>query len=338
MAQIVFAAGTSHSPQVSAAPSAWPDFVRSDKNRKLAFRGRLYTFAELAELRANKDLSAAVTLDEWQRRHDASQAAIDELARSLSQADVDVVVIVGDDQHEVLQEDNQPAVLVYWGDTIYGRPRVYPPETPAGIRSAAWSFGEAARDYPVAAELGRFIIGELVRSGIDVASSSRLPNGTAMGHAFGFVYRRLMGAKTVPTIPVMLNTYFPPNQPTPARCYQLGRVLRTAIEAWPGSERVAVVASGGLSHFVIDEDLDWRVLALLRNHDEAGIARLPAEYLVAGSSEILNWIVVGAAAEGLEMEVVNYVPSYRSEAGTGCAMGFARWLPSAAQTAPGDGA
>jgi 3-O-methylgallate 3,4-dioxygenase len=47
----------------------------------------------------------------------------------------------------------------------------------------------------------------------------------------------------------------------------------------------------------------------------------------AGTSEIKNWIVVaGAMAEaGLTMDLVDYVPCYRSEAGTGSAMGFARW-------------
>jgi 3-O-methylgallate 3,4-dioxygenase len=47
----------------------------------------------------------------------------------------------------------------------------------------------------------------------------------------------------------------------------------------------------------------------------------------AGTSEIKNWIVVaGVMAEaGLKMSLVDYVPCYRSEAGTGSAMGFARW-------------
>ena len=54
----------------------------------------------------------------------------------------------------------------------------------------------------------------------------------------------------------MMNTYYPPNQPNPKRCYDFGRTLRSAIEAWPTKARVAILASGGLSHFVVDEDLD----------------------------------------------------------------------------------
>ena len=40
-----------------------------------------------------------------------------------------------------------------------------------------------------------------------------------------------------------------------------------------------------------------------------------------------NWIAAAAAAQraGLTMELVDYVPCYRSLAGTGNAMGFVRW-------------
>ena len=46
------------------------------------------------------------------------------------------------------------------------------------------------------------------------------------GHAWSFVHQRLMGDRVVPIVPVLLNTYYPPNQPTPRRCYQLGRAIR----------------------------------------------------------------------------------------------------------------
>jgi hypothetical protein len=48
--------------------------------------------------------------------------------------------------------------------------------------------------------------------------------------------------------------------------------------------------------------------------------------LQSGSSEILNWIAAGGALEGLRMELVDYIPGYRSEGGTGVGMAFAKWL------------
>jgi 3-O-methylgallate 3,4-dioxygenase len=125
---------------------------------------------------------------------------------------------------------------------------------------------------------------------------------------------------------VLINTYFPPNQPSAARCFSLGQALRNAIESWPGPERVAVVASGGLSHFVIDTELDERVLKGLAKSDRESLSSLPKSKLQAGSSEILNWIAAGGALEGLRMELVDYIPGYRSEGGTGVGMAFAKWL------------
>jgi hypothetical protein len=60
-------------------------------------------------------------------------------------------------------------------------------------------------------------------------------------------------------VPVMVNTYYPPNQPTPKRCYAFGQAVRKAIESWDSNKRVALMASGGLSHVVIDEEIDDRI-------------------------------------------------------------------------------
>ena len=87
-----------------------------------------------------------------------------------------------------------------------------------------------------------------------------------------------------------------------------------------------MIASGGLSHFVIDTELDRRVLDGLAKSDRETLTTLPTSKLQSGSSEILNWVAAGGALEGLRMELVDYVPGYRSEAGTGVGMAFAKWL------------
>lgn len=146
-------------------------------------------------------------------------------------------------------------------------------------------------------------------------------------HAYGFVYRRLMRDKVVPHVPVFVNTFYPPNQPPAARCFEFGRALARAIAAWPEDKTVALVGSGGLSHFVIDEAFDRQVLDALRSGDVRAFAALPEELLQSGTSEWKNWFVVAGAMReaGLEMHLLDYVPCYRSEAGTGSAMGFATW-------------
>jgi hypothetical protein len=88
---------------------------------------------------------------------------------------------------------------------------------------------------------------------------------------------------------------------------------------------VGVVASGGLSHFIVDEALDRHVLEALAEKDAGAVAALPPAQLESGNSEIRNWIAVGGAVEHLRMQLVDYVPCYRSEAGTGVGMAFAVW-------------
>jgi 3-O-methylgallate 3,4-dioxygenase len=79
-----------------------------------------------------------------------------------------------------------------------------------------------------------------------------------------------------------------------------------------------------LSHFVVDEELDHRVIKAMETKDGTDLMRLPSERLKAGSSEIRNWIAV-AAAEHLDMKLIDYAPCYRSPAGTGVGMAFAEW-------------
>ena len=135
----------------------------------------------------------------------------------------------------------------------------------------------------------------------------------------------LMQGQTIPVVPIMQNTYYPPNQPRPRRSYEFGSALRNAIETWKSHARVAVLASGGFSHFVLDEELDHKALQALQDKDIDAIASLPLERLQSGTSEIRNWITTAGAVQHLDMEVFDYVPCYRSLAGTGCAMAFAQW-------------
>lgn len=122
-----------------------------------------------------------------------------------------------------------------------------------------------------------------------------------------------------------LSTYYPPNQPCPRRCYALGQAIRAAIEAWWEPARIGVLASGGLSHFTIDEELDRCVLQACLDKDGETLCTLPLARLNGGNSEIRNWIATAGAAEALSLAWHDYVPCYRSPAGTGCGMGFAIW-------------
>ena len=87
-----------------------------------------------------------------------------------------------------------------------------------------------------------------------------------------------------------------------------------------------------MSHPIIDEALDRTVLDALASSDLDTLASLDVSALVEGSSEIRNWILVGAALTGFTMQVVDYIPAYRSMLGSGCGMAFAEWVPNDSTT------
>lgn len=331
MARIVLGLGSSHTPQLSTTTDWWEDHAARDRrNPFLVGRdGEVHSFDELA---SNPDWAIAedrLTGEVWGSLHDRSQKAVEVLRDQLAAAQVDAVVVIGDDQQELFLDDGQPTFAVFHGEEISDLPlaETKREKMPKGLLAANWAaHGDQAEAYPVPAKLGLHIAEGLVSEEFDVTTLTRAPAGRSVGHAFTFVRRRLMGDSITPILPVALNAYYPPNQPTPKRCYAFGQAVGRAIESFPEDIRVAVVASGGLSHFVVDEELDKRVLDALRDHDVESLTSIPRKFMRSGTSETLNWIAAGGALEHLSMELVDYIPAYRSVAGTGVGMCFARWV------------
>jgi hypothetical protein len=333
MAEIVLGIGTSHTPMLNLAPEEWPRFAELDRVRPHFHKdGRPATYEDLLAL-ADPAIEAELTPARFAAKHAAATAALATLADLVRRAELDAMIVVGDDQDEVFHAANMPAVLIYHGDTIANVPQRTRNPGPDWARRPEWSKRaaaryyetEAPRHYPVDAALARHLIGALVDAEFDIAVADALPDGEGEGHALGFVHQRLMTGGVVPVVPVFLNTYYPPNQPTPRRCYRLGQAIRRAVEAYPGKARIGVVASGGLSHFTVDEALDRAIIAAMRAKDAAALERLPVEQLKSGSSEIRNWICAAGAIEHLALQWAEYQPGYRTPAGTGTAMCFAHW-------------
>jgi hypothetical protein len=333
MAEIVLGIGTSHTPMLNLGPEEWSVFIELDRVRPHFHKdGRKATYADLLAI-ADPAISAEITPERFAAKHEAAMAALARLAGELRDAALDSLIVIGDDQHEIFHGGNMPSVLIYHGATIPNLPLHLRNPGPEWTRHPDWSRRATARyyeererrDYPVDDALARHLTAALVDAEFDVAVADALPEGEGEGHAFGFVHQRLMRDGVLPIVPVFLNTYYPPNQPTPRRCYRLGQAIRRAVESYPGAARVGVVASGGLSHFTVDEAFDRTIIAALRDRDGATLAGLPREKLEAGSSEIRNWICAAGAIEHLSLRWVEYQPGYRTPAGTGTAMCFAHW-------------
>jgi catalytic LigB subunit of aromatic ring-opening dioxygenase len=326
MAQLVLGIGTSHTPMLNAPPEDWPRFYERDSKRTnlLDTEGRLTSYEEQLK-HAPPGITDQITPERMKARHQAVEGAMARLGDFLREAKLDALIVVGDDQDELYHADNMPGMLVYYGETIANVPLKPAANPDWGWRAAArWYEEKEPRRYPVDASLARHLIDRLIDDEFDIAASDGTPEGEGEGHAIGFVHKRIM-KDVVPIVPVCINTYYPPNQPTPRRCYKLGQAIRAAVESYPGDKRVGIAGSGGLSHFVVDEALDRGFIDMLRNKDAAAIQNLPREKLNSGSSEIRNWICLAGAVEHLSLEWSLYEPGYRTPAGTGTGLGFAFW-------------
>jgi hypothetical protein len=317
MAKIVLGIGTSHSPQLSVRASEWQVLREKDEHDpRLDYQGLLK--------RAKSDIQTELTPEKFRRRDEACQKAIKTLGDALQGANVDVVVVFGDDQHEQFQDDNMPTFAIYHGKSL-------PVVTHTGRNPATWKqaeergWAETEPEYEAGQSLAEHLVRSLVNDEFDIARCNQLRKEIGVGHAFSFLYRRILPGGKLPMVPVMVNTYYPPNQPTPKRCYAFGQSVRRGIESWNSDKRVAVMASGGLSHVVIDEEIDQMTIAGLRNKDPQILWRLPRERLRGGTSEILNWVALAGVVDSMELQYLEYVTTYRSPAATGCGMGFAYW-------------
>jgi Catalytic LigB subunit of aromatic ring-opening dioxygenase len=326
MAQLVLGIGTSHTPMLNAASEDWPRFYERDSKRTnlLDTEGRLTSY-EQQLTHAPPGIMQEISPERMQSRHQAVEDAMARLGGFLREAKLDTLIVVGDDQDELYHHGNMPGMLVYYGETIPNVPLKPVANPDWGWRAAArWYEEKEPRDYPVDAALARHLIDELIDREFDIAASDATAEGEGEGHAIGFVHKRIM-QEIVPIVPICINTYYPPNQPTPRRCYKLGQAIRAAVESYPADIRVGIVGSGGLSHFVVDEALDRGFIDMMRRKDAAAIQGLPRDKLNSGSSEIRNWICVAGAVEHLSLEWSLYEPGYRTPAGTGTGLGFAFW-------------
>jgi hypothetical protein len=333
VAELTIGIGMSHGPLVVCEAPTWLRIGELDHTSTLLrdiTTGDPITFEELSEANGERFAERA-TLEHLEGQCRQVKRSLARLREEFAQAAPDVVVVIGDDQFELFDHDNLPALAVYYGEELisctHTRRGRYGARV-GGLDDVHKGYGmDEHRRWPGHAPLAEHLISSLIDRHFDVSAVRGIsdPARGGIGHAFGVVEVQLMDEPKRPLVPVFVNTYWPPNQLPPARCYELGLALREAIDAYPEDLRVALVASGGLSHFVTDEELDRQTLEALRAGDAEALCRLPLHRLNSGNSEVRNWIVVAAACQEERLAWDDYIPVYRTPAGTGCGLTFARW-------------
>jgi 3-O-methylgallate 3,4-dioxygenase len=297
MAHLVGCAAMSHAPQLMLNPDYWHLLNNRQSERLPEKPGMEKETHEVKWAKWNGCMDAIARL----------RAGIDEMRP-------DVLIVVGDDQHENLVDDNMPPFTIYMGDEV---------EASVSLRYLNQPKSENRTRYRVHAAMAEALVNGLMDEGFDPSYSRKTRYDGGLGHAFARVLKFLSPQARHAIVPVMVNTYYPP-APSPRRCINFGRALAKVLRRVPGDQRVVIVGSGGLSHTKIDEHLDREFIAALKQNDLKFMGAMPAEILVEGTSEIRNWIVTAAAADH-PGNMIEYAPLYRTSTGVGCAMGFACW-------------
>ena len=257
------------------------------------------------------------------------RVALDALGTKFNEVAPDAVVILGNDQREFFNAGLTPAITIYRGSQISNVQHLNEDAPGLNIAEPANSPAEGAT-YPGATALADHILRSLGDENFDLAQSDQTPSGAPRGgipHAYGFFYHTILQDQTPPSVPIILNVHFPHNTPKLHRCLELGRGLYRAITTL---RRLQARGADGVGR--PDALRDRRGLRSVGDHRDEdrrrGRARQRCPRATSRSARRRSRTgipVIAAMNAAGRYHQVDYVPCYRSEAGTGNAMCFAYW-------------
>lgn len=238
--------------------------------------------------------------------------AFRELGDALRRAEPHTVVVVTDDHVHNFFLDNFPAFCI-------GAAAQYATPVEHWLKADKRTLrGDAG--------LGAHLLGEALHSGFDPSFSLEL----TLDHGVLTPLQLAGLADSVRVVPLLVNCVQPP-LPTMQRALDWGRFLGRAIASWGEGERVAVLATGGISHDIatprmgaVNEAFDREFLRLLGAGDDAALVRHATDHVDEagnGAEEIRTWLVAHGCAAGAAFEPLYYQAVSNWYTG----IGLARW-------------
>ena len=165
--------------------------------------------------------------DQMARLH----TGFDVLKKQVAEAKPDVVIVISDDHFDMFTLRGMPAFAMGVGETHYG-------PTPG---TEQW-IQQKRGPIPGHPALAMAIYASLLKDGVEPFRFEQ----AELIHNVLLPKRYVWPDTEIPVIPVLINCFAPP-LPTWRRAYELGVALNRAIAGRP--ERIAIVASGGVSHW-----------------------------------------------------------------------------------------
>lgn len=219
------------------------------------------------------------------------------IGQALAAVRPDTVIVVSDDHLHHFFLDNFPAFCIGAGDA-------YPAPAEHWLRAQR----QVLQGDPT---LGAHLLGEALAADFDPAFSMRL----TLDHGVLTPLVLAEMASRVKLVPLLINCVQPP-MPKMSRCLQWGHFLGRAIRSYPGKARIAILATGGISHDVatprmgmVNETFDREFLRLLGSGDNDAVVRYATDHVNEagnGAEEIRNWLVAHGAAENARFHVHFY--------------------------------
>jgi 2,3-dihydroxyphenylpropionate 1,2-dioxygenase len=249
--------------------------------------------------------------DEKAEELDQAARGMAELGKVLDETRPDVIIFMGSDHVETFSVTCIPTFAII-----------------AGSRAIA-KFAGRDYDLPVHREMAEDLLNQLVvEHSFDVAYSE----DAELGHAFAVPFEHVIGRRNIPVIPFFTNVYVPP-LPTPRRCAALGKAIAEIVKG--RKERVAVIASGGMSHFpgtskYLSPEFDfdrWLVAQFEAGNTNALLDMTGTQLDEVGNTELLTWAMMFGAIGPQPGTLIDYIPTWHH----GLAM--MRFLPAAAKHA-----
>jgi aromatic ring-opening dioxygenase catalytic subunit (LigB family) len=260
-------------------------------------------FMDLHYSMAPSGTASRPTHDQQTKLRRDAEAAFSVLRSDLEAAKPDVLIVVANDQFVNFFWNNIPTFFVTTGDEVKGQ------------------FTRHKFHYKNHKELGKTLVRAGMERGIDFSYGEYVE----LQHTQNVPLYFLLPKPTLPILPVYVNTWVDP-APSPRRCFQVGELIRTL--AGQSKERIAILATGGLSHFPgsprigeIDEKFDHQLLEVMRQGQGRSLTEYSVQDLLqAGDTEFLNWMVVLGAIGEAKASYTAYMPDYVA---TG--WGFVSW-------------
>jgi hypothetical protein len=148
-----------------------------------------------------------------------------------------------------------------------------------------------------------------------------------LDHSFMTPLSRIKAMQAPVLLPLFVNCTTRP-LPSLRRCHELGAALRDTVEQLNKSVRVAVVSTGGVSHWVgvprigdINEHFDRDFLAAIEAGKIESILVMPDDWIEEtagnGALELRTWMVSAGASTSGHNEILGYAPMYPWATGIG---------------------